>query len=214
MICELKTCSIEHDGKYGTGRFCSLKCARAFSTAAKRKQINEQVSKTLTISKRKDSLGKTFIDKLRSGEITREQFELACKESKTWPEVFKKLEVRKTGSSYVRARECVKKWNIDTSHFTIVKYDPWERLRSRPGEGKGKLRKWLLAIGREYKCSECGLGDMWNGKALRIQVDHINGLSWDHRPENLRFLCPNCHSQTETFCWHNVKKLKKLKMQE
>ena len=42
MICE--NCKKEHDGSYGSGRFCSSKCARAFSTKIKRKEINEKVS--------------------------------------------------------------------------------------------------------------------------------------------------------------------------
>jgi Zn finger protein HypA/HybF involved in hydrogenase expression len=50
----------------------------------------------------------------------------------------------------------------------------------------------------EYKCSECGIID-WNGKSLSLQLDHINGVPNDNRMKNLRFLCPNCHSQTKTF---------------
>ena len=45
MICE--NCGKEHDGFYGSGRFCSSKCARGFSTKAKREEINEKVSKKL-----------------------------------------------------------------------------------------------------------------------------------------------------------------------
>ena len=50
----------------------------------------------------------------------------------------------------------------------------------------------------EYKCSECGLKDSWNFKPLCLQLDHINGIRYDNRIENLRFLCPNCHSQQIT----------------
>ena len=39
-----------------------------------------------------------------------------------------------------------------------------------------------------------------------LQLDHINGINTDHRLENLRLLCPNCHSQTPTYCGVNVKK--------
>ena len=42
-ICE--NCKNEHDGQYGSGRFCSSKCARGFSTKEKRSLINEKVSK-------------------------------------------------------------------------------------------------------------------------------------------------------------------------
>jgi len=47
-ICEYKTCKKKHDGKYGSGRFCSSKCARAYSTSSKRKEINKKVSLKLT----------------------------------------------------------------------------------------------------------------------------------------------------------------------
>lgn len=67
---------------------------------------------------------------------------------------------------------------------------------------KAKLLKYKLL---ENKCYECGIDPEWNGKILNLQVDHINGCNTDHRIENLRFLCPNCHSQTITFCGANAK---------
>jgi Zn finger protein HypA/HybF involved in hydrogenase expression len=51
----------------------------------------------------------------------------------------------------------------------------------------------------EYKCKKCNNKGEWNGKKLSLQLEHINGISDDNRLENLCFLCPNCHSQTETF---------------
>jgi Zn finger protein HypA/HybF involved in hydrogenase expression len=50
-----------------------------------------------------------------------------------------------------------------------------------------------------HKCSECDLGSEWNGKPIVLELDHVNGVNNDNRLENLRFLCPNCHSQTPTF---------------
>lgn len=50
----------------------------------------------------------------------------------------------------------------------------------------------------DYKCQRCGI-DSWNGESITLELDHINGKNNDHRIENLRFLCPNCHSQTETY---------------
>ena len=52
----------------------------------------------------------------------------------------------------------------------------------------------------EYKCQGCGISD-WQDKPLTLQLDHINGHNRDNRLENLRFLCPNCHAQTDT--WGN-----------
>lgn len=57
----------------------------------------------------------------------------------------------------------------------------------------------------EYRCSICGL-DEWQGKFLGLDLDHINGNNRDNRLENLRFLCPNCHSQTDTYKGKNINK--------
>lgn len=65
----------------------------------------------------------------------------------------------------------------------------------------------------EYKCAECGITE-YNGKPISLQLDHINGVSNDHRLENLRWLCPNCHSQTETYAGKNVKTNKTKKVEK
>ena len=63
------------------------------------------------------------------------------------------------------------------------------------------LRENLLP----YVCAECQMGPEWNGKKLVLRLDHKNGTRNDDRLENLRFLCPNCDSQTDTFCGRNIK---------
>lgn len=50
----------------------------------------------------------------------------------------------------------------------------------------------------DYKCAICGI-DSWNGNPISLELDHINGINNDNRLENLRFLCPNCHTQTVTY---------------
>ncbi len=55
-----------------------------------------------------------------------------------------------------------------------------------------------------YKCAICGITE-WQGKTLSLELDHINGENNDNRLENLRFLCPNCHSQTDTYGSRNQK---------
>ena len=50
-----------------------------------------------------------------------------------------------------------------------------------------------------YVCAVCGLKPSWQSKSLTLVLDHINGVNNDNRLQNLRFLCPNCNSQTKTF---------------
>lgn len=65
---------------------------------------------------------------------------------------------------------------------------------------RGHLKDRLLASGLLTNiCYECSQGTEWNGQQLVLQLDHINGDSTDNRIDNLRMLCPNCHSQTKTF---------------
>jgi hypothetical protein len=54
-----------------------------------------------------------------------------------------------------------------------------------------------------YKCSCCGISE-WNNKPIVLEIDHIDGNSENNTPENLRYICPNCHSQTETYKGKNV----------
>ena len=55
-------------------------------------------------------------------------------------------------------------------------------------------------------CANCGNIGEWNGQSLTLQIDHINGINNDNRKENLRWLCPNCHSQTSTYTGKNKTK--------
>lgn len=61
------------------------------------------------------------------------------------------------------------------------------------------IKGWLIKIHGAI-CVKCGQSEIWNGKHLALQVDHIDGDSDNCKSDNLRLLCPNCHSQTETFC--------------
>ena len=63
------------------------------------------------------------------------------------------------------------------------------------------LRKVLARL-RGYACECCGISE-WNGKEITLQVDHSNGIASDNSLENLRLICPNCHSQSDTFSGRN-----------
>lgn len=72
---------------------------------------------------------------------------------------------------------------------------------------KNRIIKDNLII---YECHNCKNNGSWLNKPLSLQLEHINGISNDNRLENLRFLCPNCHSQTETYAGKKLKKPKKI----
>jgi HNH endonuclease len=84
------------------------------------------------------------------------------------------------------------------------------RPRQRPLElilkksrSRCTIKRRLLMAGKLVnRCDFCGLSE-WRGQPLSIQIDHINGVRDDHRIENLRMLCPNCHSQTGTYAGRN-----------
>lgn len=110
----------------------------------------------------------------------------------------------------------IKKDCIDACQFKIkIKEQNKNRLRQPPVGYKRNLediliqnstylstnnlkQKLLKNNKMKYECQNCKISE-WDGKKLVLQLDHINGVSNDHRFENLRLLCPNCHSQTETF---------------
>lgn len=58
---------------------------------------------------------------------------------------------------------------------------------------------------KDYKCEICDIAD-WNDKPITLELDHIDGNNQNHHENNLRLLCPNCHSQTDTFRGRNINK--------
>jgi hypothetical protein len=69
-----------------------------------------------------------------------------------------------------------------------------------------KLRVRLIKEGiKDEKCEICGVTD-WLGERLAFELDHIDGNSNNHLLDNIRIICPNCHSQTETYRARNIKK--------
>jgi hypothetical protein len=63
--------------------------------------------------------------------------------------------------------------------------------------GKIALRDYLTEA-QGYQCSCCKI-NKWNCNTIVLEIDHIDGNPYNDRPSNLRFICPNCHSQTSTY---------------
>jgi len=147
-----------------------------------------------------------------------DELEVAVASSETMSDILRKLELRIAGGNYTTIKKWIKKLKLDTSHLRPARSGPppgWdgpgrfadEKVFVEHSTYKtSKLYKRLVRMGREEQCDECSMGTIWNGKPLRLHVDHINGICDDHRIENLRFLCPNCHSQTKTYAGRNVGK--------
>ena len=114
------------------------------------------------------------------------------------------------GSSTDVLKERIRKLNCSTKHFNRSKSGAYNRydldsilIEHSSYANISSLKNRLLNEHKlEYKCAICGISE-WQGRPLSLQLDHINGVHDDHRLSNLRFLCPNCHSQTETYAGKN-----------
>lgn len=94
---------------------------------------------------------------------------------------------------------------LKMSHKGQVFMTPEEVFVEGKEWGGELLRKYLHHYElKEYKCSstKCGITS-WHNEHLTLELDHENGIRSDNRLENIRWLCPNCHSQTPTFRGYN-----------
>jgi len=153
-------------------------------------------------------------------KISKESIIQTINESNSIGEVISKLGLNViAGGGYRTFKQRVVEENIDITTLTerskkrkINNLLELEDIFVRNSLYRGvnqRLKKMLIQrFGFEDKCKLCGIDSKWNGKELSLQLDHINGVNNDNRIENLRILCPNCHSQTETYCG-KAKKFKK-----
>ena len=142
--CENEKCKKEHDGSYGSGRFCSEFCARNFVSTQNRKEKNKKISL-----------------KLYGHKVSQEARERAGRHS-----------------SQTKLRQLLE---ADFDSLTV------------------ESKKKRVIVEQDKACSRCGIKE-WMGTPLTLQVDHADGDTQNNQRENLRGLCPNCHSQTPTYC--------------
>lgn len=149
-------------------------------------------------------------------------------QSKSYADVCRGLNMGTKGNNFKTVKKYISLYEIDTSHFEtkgtqlirvhLSNTIPLKDILVENSKYKSNynLKNRLFKEGiKSNKCEICGLEDEWNGVEIKMQLDHINGINTDNRLENLRIICPNCHSQTETFCGkNNSKKFKKKKERE
>lgn len=143
--------------------------------------------------------------------VPEQEFKDLVSQSFTYSEILVKLELCSNGGTSSKLlKKRIKELELSVDHFkSRNEYAKKQSLETILCENSSysnisRLKIRLVNEGYlKYKCVSCDNTGEWNGKPLSLQLDHVNGINDDNRIENLRFLCPNCHSQTETYAGKN-----------
>jgi len=133
----------------------------------------------------------------------------------SYAKVLRELKLVPAGGNYRVLKHYIKAYQIDTSHMTGQSWSAGlnktskitretflqDILVTNSRMGSSKVKQFLFKFEiKPSKCEKCGQGTTWKGKSLSLHLDHIDGDSTNNTLDNLAILCPNCHSQTETYC--------------
>lgn len=134
----------------------------------------------------------------------KEKLEQLVKECNSFREILEKQGKAVSGDSVKLLKSKLDLYKISylfIKEKEIKKQVPLQEILVENSNYKSSdLKKRLIKEGlKEDVCEICGCTNIWNNNPLTLQLDHINGNHHDNRIENLRIICPNCHSQTETF---------------
>jgi Zn finger protein HypA/HybF involved in hydrogenase expression len=146
-------------------------------------------------------------------QYTKEEFQELLYKASTLSEALTLTGYPATTGYYKTLRQRVAEDNADVSHMTLGRGHNKGKLYPNRKKTKledimvenstfstGHLKERLIKEGiLENRCALCQQLPEWCGKKLVMILDHINGVNNDHRIDNLRLLCPNCNSQTDTF---------------
>lgn len=142
---------------------------------------------------------------------TNTQLKAAVIASRSYRQVLQKLHLREAGGNYEQIRKYIAELKLTTHHFKGRGWNkglhvvcgpvkPLEEILVRNSSYQSfKLKRRLFAAELKSKrCEECGWARRTEDGYLPLELDHINGNRHDNRLENLRVLCPNCHSLKPT----------------
>lgn len=150
--------------------------------------------------------------------ISTEEFQTLVCRSNTISDILRHFGLNNKGGNHHTVKRRAKDENIDISHILLgrssnkgKRFSPKKTddqffcengTTNRGGIKTRIIRNKLIP----YQCESCGLKDIWNNKKISLQLEHKNGIPNDNRLSNLSFLCPNCHSQTDTYAGKRFKK--------
>ncbi len=137
-------------------------------------------------------------------DITKEQLTEAVKASNSIRQVARTLGVPTDGFVRQQITTLIKTYDLDISHFGQTTYKTkrrdWREILVKGKVQETKLlRRAMIEFGIEFKCRKCGLPPEWQGEPLVLQIEHRDGDRTNNVPDNVEFLCPNCHTQTKTW---------------
>lgn len=195
---------------------------------------NSEISHALgvTIEKAKRVTCKRYDEILRKKEIRQkaeEEFVELVKKylpiSNSLNHLCNNLGLKGVDGYYKKLKRIIRENGLSTEHFGTIrlsnngggrnKYtamlDEEFFVKDSKRQGESILKRLISGNYKEYKCENCGISE-WNEKPLKLQVHHINGDHYDNRIENLQLLCPNCHTQTDTYARNNIAKTNGFKI--
>ncbi|MET9520618.1 HNH endonuclease signature motif containing protein [Streptomyces sp. NPDC002994] len=146
--------------------------------------------------------------------ISEQALRAAVPTATSYADLMRALNLPVSDTNHRRVRRKVAQIGLDTSHFKRRAWGTVLVNAQKPiaanalvvmPEGSSRanrtrLHRALQEIGIPYRCTSCGNTGEWLGQSITLQIDHISGDWLDNRAENLRYLCPNCHALTSTWC--------------